>query len=255
MLSAMRVHSYSMRGWKRNLGPKRVVLLAVVGLLTIAALGGGAYAALGGPSRQQTSSDIELQRGLVGHWKLDGNAKDSTPNAINGNLVGSPASVADRKGKANAAYTFSNTASYATFDNDKFPTSAMTISFWSKQTALINWSNLFNNQWTLVNGSWSIHVDSRRCANIWDLSRRNSVYRLLLERNDFDEYMVSLCRQYDGTTVNLYVKELGRTTCARRTATISAVSLRPGQAHPLIMGYAGTGNTFTNDDARVYDRA
>jgi hypothetical protein len=45
-------------------------------------------------------------KGLVGHWKLNGNAKDSTPYGDYGTPQGGSALAADRKGQANSSYHF-----------------------------------------------------------------------------------------------------------------------------------------------------
>jgi hypothetical protein len=73
---------------------------------------GGVYAALGGAPRSlATSTDIELQRGLVSHWKLDGNAKDATPQGNNGTVYNATLTT-DRKARANSAYNFNGTNAY-----------------------------------------------------------------------------------------------------------------------------------------------
>ncbi|MDB5422550.1 MAG: hypothetical protein JWR59_2497, partial [Brevundimonas sp.] len=76
---------------------KKTMIFAISGLIAVGLIGGGAYAALGGSILQSSSSNIDLQNGLVGHWKLDGNAKDATPNANNGTIAGATVTN-DRKG-------------------------------------------------------------------------------------------------------------------------------------------------------------
>jgi hypothetical protein len=50
-------------------------------------------------------------KGMVGWWKFDGNARDSSPRGNNGAVNGA-ALVADRKGRADSAYTLGNSAQW-----------------------------------------------------------------------------------------------------------------------------------------------
>ncbi|HEX8226933.1 MAG TPA: LamG domain-containing protein [Candidatus Saccharimonadales bacterium] len=102
---------------RRRLTKKAVVVLIVcaVGLALLAPI---TYAALGGaPKNAVVATDVELQKGLIGHWKLDGNAKDSSPFARDGTLNGAPADVADRKTMAAGAKSFNGSSQYMTVAN------------------------------------------------------------------------------------------------------------------------------------------
>jgi hypothetical protein len=75
-------------------------------ILTLVLIGGSATLAsiyLGG------QGSVQLEKGLVGHWKFDGNAKDSTPNENNGTVTGASLTT-DRKGQSNKAYSFNGTS-------------------------------------------------------------------------------------------------------------------------------------------------
>lgn len=114
------------RLWRRH--SKKTVLIAAVIILGLCLLGGGAYAALGGTLRQSDSGDIDLQRGLVGHWRMDGSAKDSTPNANNGTLT-SATPINDRNGKAGGALNL--TSGYMTLPaSPVLNNSVFTYSLW-----------------------------------------------------------------------------------------------------------------------------
>jgi hypothetical protein len=52
-----------------------------------------------------------IQKGLVGYWKLDGNAKDSTPNVNIGTVTGATLTT-DRKEQSNKAYLFDATGEH-----------------------------------------------------------------------------------------------------------------------------------------------
>jgi hypothetical protein len=115
---------------------RRGVVLVAVSLIVVVLLGAGAYAALGGAGRNAASGDINLQKGLVGWWKMDGNAKDFTPYSNNGTVTGAT-SVADRKGKANSAYSFDGSTSVINAGNAaslNMGTSDWTTSAWIKSS-------------------------------------------------------------------------------------------------------------------------
>ncbi len=69
---------------------------------------------IGGSGR---TDEVNLQKGLVAHWTLDGHAKDSTPYGNNGTVYGA-SSTADRKGKANGALSFDGVDDYVEVDYD-----------------------------------------------------------------------------------------------------------------------------------------
>lgn len=116
------------------------VLLAVL-------IGGGATKALffGGSGTSQSSGDIALQRGLVGWWKFNGNAKDSTPYGNDGTVSGATL-AADRKGKSNSAYSFDGVSDFTTFsDAPQLDSDSVTISFWLTLNQNIDCDG--NNNW------------------------------------------------------------------------------------------------------------
>lgn len=73
------------------------------------------------------------EQGLVGRWKLDGNALDNTVYANNG-TVSNVALTNDYRGRNDAAYAFDGTSSYikVPYANITRPTSAITLSAWIK---------------------------------------------------------------------------------------------------------------------------
>jgi hypothetical protein len=145
----------------------RAYLLAPVPLLIIVAvlvIGGGGAAGLllgtfdgGGGS----STSVNLQKGLVGHWKLDGDVKDATPYSNHGTPLDSdgsngdgdtpPQLTADRKGQGNKAYDFDGTDDYMDLgDKSEFEFEAgesFSASFWMKPTATANNSSPLNKHY------------------------------------------------------------------------------------------------------------
>ena len=87
----------------------------------------------------------DLQKGLVGYWKFDGNAKDATPNSNHGTLYGSggtnnlPQLTTDRKGQSNKAYNFDGTDDFVSLGNKtiwNLSVTGYTLSAWFKASSL-----------------------------------------------------------------------------------------------------------------------
>ena len=58
------------------------------------------------------SAGDPLMQGLVGWYRMLGNANDSSGKGNTGTLVASPTAAADKYGNANSAYTFNGTSQY-----------------------------------------------------------------------------------------------------------------------------------------------
>jgi hypothetical protein len=110
---------------------KRKILLSPVAIIIMIIVFGigiaGAAVYFGG------AGDVSLQKNLVGWWKMDGNAKDSSANANHGTVVGGTLTT-DRKGQANSAYSFNGTTDHISVPSSAAlnPTGAVTVEFWVK---------------------------------------------------------------------------------------------------------------------------
>lgn len=99
-----------------------------------------------------------LQKGLVGHWKLDGNARDATPYANHGTVTGATLTT-DRKGQANKAYDVNTAGKYITLLSNGSTlglTSTASFSFWLKvNTQDANTRRIFGYTSSYAqNGQW-----------------------------------------------------------------------------------------------------
>jgi hypothetical protein len=105
------------------LSPLSIIIMVVVFGIGIA---GAIY--LGGAGRE---GDVSGQKGLVGWWKMDGNAKDSSSGNNHGTVVGGTLTT-DRKGQANSAYSFNGTTDRISVSSSAVlnPTGAVTVEFW-----------------------------------------------------------------------------------------------------------------------------
>src|SRR5688572_14326927 len=124
----MRVQLKFWRPLVRRFGPRGAIIIAAAVLLVTLA-GGTAVRAwlIGGAGSPLNSNSVQLSRGLVGHWKMDGNAKDSTPYNHNATVTGAAALTTDQKNKANGAYqmTGNNHNLRVPITNTLKPTSAV----------------------------------------------------------------------------------------------------------------------------------
>lgn len=92
-------------------------------------------------------SGVQLGRGLVGDWSMNGNAKDATPYGDNGTVSGASL-TADRKGRANSAYSFvAANSNVITSPVAGFPIGSAdrTLSAWVYAT-----SYPASNQWAMI---------------------------------------------------------------------------------------------------------
>jgi hypothetical protein len=71
------------------------------------------------------------QTGPVGWWKLNGNAKDSSPNSNHGTVTGAVPTT-DRKGEVNKAYQFNGTTDNIEVpdSNSLDPTGSVSVEGW-----------------------------------------------------------------------------------------------------------------------------
>lgn len=113
---------------------KKILLspLIIVILIVLAGVGiAGASLLLGG-SGDSNSQGINLQKGLVGWWKMDGNANDATSYQNDGTVTGATL-VNDRKYQALKAYSFNgSTDNIVITDNASLQSASFSVAFWMK---------------------------------------------------------------------------------------------------------------------------
>lgn len=206
-----------------------------------------------------------LQKGLVGYWKLDGNAKDSSPYGNNGTLVNSPTPTADREGKASSAMSFSST----TADNVTIPynpvfapTSAATISLWFKPTNVASTSaqKIISNTEA---GGYALAFTGNNtvgpCSpNMFCFFIDLSGYRgVQVPASTFSNNLwYHVTGLYDGTNLSLYINgKLAVTTTAQKGYTITESSTRlcfAAESQPS--SCSGDNYSGSINDVRIYNR-
>jgi len=205
-------------------------------------------------SRQLVTPVQPDPAGLVGHWKFDGNANDSSGNNNHGTLVGDPQWVAGHIGSG--ALDFDGRYDYVDLGD---PTSLqitgnITMAAWIKTDAPEDDYDIIlaKGYTTSPNGEISLRVrDNNYETDSWDASGNHWV-TVGGAGADIGQW-VHLAGTYDGSNWNLYRNGqlLGSTL-----DSVGAVEVNAGWA----IGSRGGGTAdrlFDGliDDARIYDRA
>lgn len=232
-----------------------VVPTIIGGLIALTLLGGGTYALLlGGGIIPSSSTDIDLQRGLVGHWKFDGNAKDSTPYAHNGTASGVTL-ASDRKGKANSAYSVpgGTTNSVNVAHTTKLsPTGNITVSTWMRPSTASQAS--FARLVTKYDGTNINYLMAYDTTNKMrfiidsDTSARSTALSTTVLTDTNRWYHIVGVRS--GSTVSIYIDGV-----LEHSTAFSGSTNKTTTTQLQLGGGAGNSFTGTQDDTRVYERA
>ena len=180
------------------------------------------------------------ENGLVGWWKLNGNAKDFTPYANNGTVDGATLTT-DREGTPNSAYSFNGSSSYIEANTEPY-TNSITASAWVystqfSQSGFVVSEDPVNSQWELFfEGPWlkwrgGSPITDTKCAapanNVW-------------------HYIVGT---QSGTSTQLFID-------GQRCTTATTTAMPSSGATALEIGRYNSGYYFNGSisDVRVYDR-
>ena len=234
---------------KLLLSPLLIIVLIVVLGVGIA----GAAIFLGGAG--SSTGEVNLQKGLVGWWKFNGNAKDSTPYGNNGTVTGATLTT-DRKGQANKAYSF-NGSSYIDAGNgtNLTITSAFSVEAWVKKSDLLQETIISKS-----NGSSDTNyvLDLRNSNNVaffvYDTS--GGAHGVIPSTNAVSvDTWTHLVGTYDGTIFKVYingVQDPTTTTWSGSIKTNNISTVFGGRGTPPSIGSYWNGPI---DDVRIYKRA
>jgi hypothetical protein len=241
---------------------KKTWLIIVLIVASVMLLGGAAYAALGGATKNSATTDVDLQKGLIGHWKMDGNPLDSSPYANNGTPTAMSLTT-DRKGTSNNAYLFNSASDLISvpYTNTHWP-SYVTLSLW------VNPSNIAKTTvqamvGNLQNGGYHMLVNADGAANCpaglkWVMyigggQRSNCIPKTILT----DGVWSHIVGTYDGTDIKLYVDGV-----LQDTDTFAGTIEYSSTTTPLCFGLNPASSSCTGgnypgsmDDVRLYNRA
>jgi hypothetical protein len=198
-----------------------------------------------------SKGEINLSKGLVGHWKLDGDAKDSTPYGNNGIAYGNASSTTDRHNQANSAYSFPGGADDYIRVADGYTNTIKgddthTVSLWMK-------GNIFSNT--------PIIICADTASNYFFLETNSTGSQLYWGYSTFRTYSsdvssgwhhVVMVKTGAGDSGNLYLDGILQTSYSGVLGSVSDSS-----SHLLIGDYPTSGYNFNGsiDDVRVYNRS
>lgn len=232
--------------WRIGVGRRSISLgvLILSGVIAIVLGGGAVYARLGGLAGDPTTT-INLQKGLIGWWKLDGDGKDSTPYSNTG-VMTNGVSTADRKGTTGAAYTFNASASKMTLTNVVGQAGELTASVWYKRDEASS-----SSSWRTILGHKTANIhplilnNVSRNLGIWDGAFRDFGYTV---PNDGSWHNFTVIYNSAGNA-KLYVDG---TYVSQVTTTLNLATNPIGTIGNWAGGTYWAGNI---DDVRIYDRA
>lgn len=245
------------RGSATRRWSKRTWVFAAV-VLGLLLSGGGAYAALGGTFVQPTSNSVNLQKGLVGWWKLDGNARDSSPYRDNGTVTGAVA-AADREGRAAGVLSFDGaTGTRLTMGTSQpqtdIGTGSMSWTGWFKTSStgrgiLLRKSDTNNAGGIIIDINGSATGQVRAYVG----STPVSVTTTATNYNNNAWHFMTVVVDRQTNLLKLYVDSTTPTTAS--ISSLSATNLLSNDR--LMIGGDGTVGATLNgslDDVRIYNR-
>src|SRR3989338_8208125 len=226
-----------------------VILIIVVGVGAVGAailIGGG-----GG-----SSEEVSLQKGLVGQWKFDGNAKDSTPSSNNGPVTGATLTT-DRKGTANKAYSFNGTSDFVNVPHNANLnlTTAVTISAWINIDPAVkaDYQTILTKQDGVADPE--IYMFRLQQSNGYLLGRiQNAAYAVndITGSADLTGAWHHVIFTYDANFLNLYVDGVSAATPVAKTITPGTNTSALTIGKTLTLGRFAKG---TIEDVSIYNRA
>lgn len=192
---------------------------------------------------------------VVGWWKLNGNALDSSGQGRNGTING-PTPTTGQNNAANGAYAFSTTAVQSINTNYNFPLANPSISMW------INWAGAAQNSYgTLISNTrdsggpyngFQMHIAKSNSAlgsRFWSgTTTASSMSYSTIPTGVWTHVALT----YNGQTTVLYINGVQAKTAALTQALGSS-------AFNVFIGRGGWSNGYSFggdiDDVRIYDYA
>jgi hypothetical protein len=238
---------------RKHVGRRGVpALIAIVAAVLV--ITGGSYALLFSSAPNPSSTPIDLQKGLVGWWKFDGNALDSTPYADNGTVTGATLTT-DRHGDSNDAYSFNGSGNYISIANASQldPTSALSVSLWfegnlsSSTVGGLIAKDLGGGG--VNNPPYGLWVSSGKLTFFTDESGDDNISITSGTLSNSTWYHA--VGTYDGTTMRLYINGSLIGTANQPAVAATTGNLEIGQQK------SGFSRWFNGsiDDVRIYNRA
>jgi len=192
---------------------------------------------------------LVVQKGPVGWWKMDGNAKDSTNYGNDGTVIGATLTT-DRKGQMNKAYGFDGVSDYINLFSDGSKLgliSNATFEFWLKLNSQPAAGRIFGyaSTWAQT-GQWLFYQDSANIAfAVYQSGNQSTSYKAM----DLTDGWHNFAGVWTGGVTTLYV---------------DGVAQAPGQnigvgnlnnADSIRISNNSLAMNGSIDDVRIYNRA
>lgn len=216
------------------------------------ALTSSEIAQLSGEYSNSKLSAASGEKGLAGWWKFDGNTKDSTPYADNA-VSNTGVLAADRRGRANSAYSFNGTNQCMTIPNtSNINIDTYTISVWINTTQTPVSDADFVEKWT-GSGSYpyALRLQSNGHPSIraYDGTNNPSVTATIAV-NDGNWHHVVATRTYHGA-MQIFVDGV-----SAGSGTDNTTGTTTGSS-AVYVGCRGAPSQYFSgslDDLRIYNR-
>lgn len=185
---------------------------------------------------------VNLSSGLIGHWPMNGNAKDSTPYSNNG-IVNGALLATDRRNRTNSAYSFNGTSDYIQM-NGPVVSSNATIAGWYKYPDSSNITALFRD--ATCSGGWLMWGNGTQ----FSFRVGGSQYNTGVLTAPYTNQWVHLAIAKEGPSVIFYVNGVNEFSGSGAADTASIAPWRI-MKNGLCANWAGG----SVDDFRIYNRA
>lgn len=230
----------------RFLSTGLLVTASIVGVLAVSL---GTYAYFGGVSKPADAASVDLQKGLLGHWKLDGNFKDATPYGRNG-TAGGVTFGTDRKAKATSALnlTGSTCVSIPSFN----VANQITLSIWMNPAQVTLSKKLLGKHSAATDIQGTIGMSGNKPW--FELTTGGVYHSTVISPNAVSAGVWTLVTGvYDGSSMKLYVNgALVYSEAASGAIATNSLAWNIGSINTCNPGANFNGLL---DDARIYNRA
>ena len=206
---------------------------------------------------KDSTSQIDLQRGLVAYYPFNGNANDESGYGHNGTVNGATLTN-DRFGHMANAYYFNGQGNYISVDNFDIPHSSMTIACWVKPSSSQEIHNYISKHGGYGNVEILIRSHNEKYRAEWTindnyfvLSDDSLYFPINLDNPRYD----LLVLEYDGSQARFYVNSV-------LIASKYITGLIAYNKYPMVFGRYAINDPQNADylkgvldDVRIYNRS
>lgn len=195
-----------------------------------------------------SGTTTSVSNGLVGWWRLNGNANDSSTNGLNGSVTGASLTTG-KSGSSNNAYSFPGSGAYINLGNSaSFNQTELTMSAWVRPNAFSGDHTIMAKESDYKYRMTSSSVMVLAGANVGWTHTPSCGYSF----STSTWYFIVMTMSSTSGRIKMYVN--GTEICDQAGPSKATYS-----NNPLIIGsYNTSGNEGFNgviDDARFYNRA